>query len=114
MLRKLTLLCAVLALSGCANPTVATPNQVVIAVNAFDAAEVGATAYLKLPLCGTGVCRTAAASKTVAASVRAGIVLRDKLQAEITSNGSAIPLTELDALAVATSTLLAYKPASTN
>ena len=44
-----------LGLAGCninLNPNVATPQDVVIAANAFDAAEATAANYLTLPLCG--------------------------------------------------------------
>ena len=96
-----------LAIAGCnVNPDVATPNQVVIAANAFDAAEATAANYLSLPLCGgmAKVCRDAALSKKVAQTVRTGRTARDQLLADINSS-TPVPVTLLQALTTTVSTL---------
>ncbi len=98
-----------LGLAGCninLNPNVATPQDVVIAANAFDAAEATAANYLSLPLCGGAykVCRDAALSKKVASTVRAGRAARDQLLADINSS-TPIPVTLLQALTTTVSTL---------
>ena len=93
-------------LAGCntsLDPTVATPNQVVIAVNAYNAAVVTAKNYLALPLCSTvvvNVCRTQALSQSVYSSIKAGRAARTQLLAALASN-SAAPLTALQALEAA-------------
>lgn len=99
-----------LALAGCnvnLNPSIATPSQVDIAINSFDAAEVTATNYLRLPLCsvaGVQVCRTQAASQSVYTAVKSGRVARDQLTADLAANASA-PVTLLQSLTTAVSTL---------
>jgi len=109
-MNRIIVLMAALALAGCnvnVNPTVATPNQVVIAINAFDAVEATATTYLGWPLCGApgvSVCRTLATSKAVANGVRTGRAARDALVADLQANASA-PITALDTLTATISTL---------
>ena len=90
---------AALGLSGC-DPNVATPNQVAIAVNAYNAAVATGTAYLKLPLCGSPPCRTAALSQTVYTSLKSGRVARTQLLAALAANQSA-PITAIQALQAA-------------
>lgn len=92
-----------LGLSGCAgnfNPNVATPNQVVIAVNAYNAAVVAGTAYLRLPLCGTPPCRTQRLSQQVYTALKAGRVARNTLLADLQSNTTA-SITAVQALEAA-------------
>ena len=100
-----------LGLAGCninLNPNVATPQDVVIAANAFDAAEATAANYLTLPLCGTTakVCRTQAISIQVASAVRAGRVARDQLLADVKANNPA-PVSLFQTLSATVSTLQA-------
>ena len=82
-----------LALAGCGNlnPDVATPNQVVIAVNAYNAAVVSGTAYLKLPLCtvNTPPCRTQEMSQRVYTTLKAGRGARAQLLAALAANQTA-------------------------
>ena len=98
-----------LGLAGCninLNPNVATPQDVVIAANAFDAAEATAANYLTLPLCGSvaKVCRTQASDPGRHGTVRAGRAARDQLLADINSS-TPIPVTLLQALTTTVSTL---------
>jgi hypothetical protein len=98
----------ILGLVGCAtvNPTVATPNQVVIAVNAYNAAEVTGTNYLSLPLCvtgGTKVCRTTALSNSVVSAIHTARPAKNQLLADVASNVSA-PISLFDTLIAAEAT----------
>lgn len=73
-----------LGLAGCSAMGSVTPNTTAyVGANAFDAVEVTATKYLRLPVCGTGpvICRTHAASKVVITQVKAGRVVRNNLEA---------------------------------
>lgn len=111
-MRKLFLIGVIgLALAGCnvnLNPNVATPSQVSVAINAFDAAEATAANYLTLPLCGGAnkVCRTAATSSQITVAVRAGRTARDQLTQDLQANVST-PVTLLQTLTTAVSTLQA-------
>ncbi len=99
-----------LGLAGCnvnINPNVATPNQVIIAANAYNAAEVSATNYLRLPLCGVEVkttCRTQAISQSIVNAVRAGRTARRAVLADLQTN-TTIPLTLLQTLSAAVVTM---------
>lgn len=82
-----------LALAGCATLKILTgdvvpPRAVYIAINAFDAVEVTATNYLRLPLCGTGptVCRDPQKSASIVTWVRAGRADRNTLKSGLRSN----------------------------
>ncbi len=69
------------AISIAAGPNV-TPQQVYIAINAFDGIEATATNYLKLPRCPQAVaCRDPATSAKVITWVRAGRADRNQLKA---------------------------------
>lgn len=110
-MKKLIIASALVAsvgLVGCGinlNPNVASPNQIYIAVNAFDAAEATATNYLGLPLCpSAAVCRTTAASQAIVNAVRVGRVARDQLTVDLQTNVTA-PITLLQSLTTAVSTL---------
>ena len=98
------LLAAALAgsLAGCANlnPDIASPNQAVIAINAFNAAVATGTAYLKLPVCGAPPCRTLELSQSVYSSLKAGRVARKQLLTALSNNQSA-PITAIQALQAA-------------
>lgn len=65
--------------------TTASQKQVAVAVQAFDAVEVTATNYLKLPTCATGVstvsgtCKKSAVVATLITDVKAGRAARDSL-----------------------------------
>jgi len=87
-----------------------TPNQAYIAANAFDAVEVTATNYLKLPACGSAgassLCRTQAAVNTIVPAIRSGRVARNNLEAAVTgANGAPVSASLYTALTAQTSTL---------
>jgi hypothetical protein len=95
-MKKIAILIAALALSGCAELQKiknaaevvgeyrVSPTAVVVASNAFDAVEVTATNYLNLPRCKkvriTVVCRDPTASALIIPAVRSGRVARNNLQ----------------------------------
>lgn len=98
-----------LALAGCAgnpNPDVASANQVVIAVNAYNTAVATGTNYLRLPICNVSAppCRTQEMSQTVYNALRSGRVARNQLVAGLKAN-SAASLTALQALSAAYSVI---------
>lgn len=84
------------------NPTVATPNQEVIAINAYNAAVATGTQYLKLPLCvpAPAPCRTPTLSQSVYTALKAGRAARMQLLTALAANQAA-PLTAIDALQAA-------------
>ena len=95
-MKKTLALIGALALTGCAELTALTnaqltTNEVYIAANAFDAAELTATQYLKLPPCAgspTPVCRNPAAVTALANIGRPAYKARATLVAscEVTTN----------------------------
>ena len=88
-------------LAGCnADPNVATPNQVVIAVNAYNAAVATGTAYLKLPVCGYAPCRTVTLSQNVYTALKAGRVARSQLLTALETDQAA-PITTIQTLEAA-------------
>lgn len=97
-------LCLTAATSECnLDPNVATPNQVVIAVNAYNTAVGTGTAYLHLPVCSTTVaspCRTQALSQSVYSALRGGRAARATLLADL-ANNSSVPITAIQALQAA-------------
>lgn len=99
-------LAAALALGGCAaipNPNVATPNQVVIAVNAYNAAVATGRNYLVLPLCMPNLilpCRTPGMSQKVYTALKAARPARNQLLAALKANQAA-PITAIQALEAA-------------
>lgn len=99
---------AALALGGCAtlNPNVATPNQALIAVNAYNTAVASGTAYLRLALCtGNNVpCRTAALSQSVYTALRSGRAARAAILADLQTNTTA-PITLIQTLQAAAATI---------
>jgi isopentenyl diphosphate isomerase/L-lactate dehydrogenase-like FMN-dependent dehydrogenase len=92
-MRKILL--AALLLSGCStlqeltNASLTT-NQVYVAANAFDAAEITATNYLRLPACGGTalVCRNKTAVPVIIATVRGGKQARQTLVASCAASTS--------------------------
>ena len=95
---KRLILIGFLALAGCAQiqnaydvvtGTTITPQQVYIAANAFDAVEASGTQYLRLPVCGSLPCRNASATNSLVASIRAGRLARNKLEAAVSANPGA-------------------------
>ena len=96
------------ALAGCnVDPNVATPNQEIIAINAYNAAVSTATVYLKQPLCSTTVtfpCRTQALSQSVYTALKSGRAARKTLLANL-SAGTPASLTALQALEAAYSVI---------
>lgn len=91
------------ALAGCAQQiaefktaysavtgNIVTPQQVIIAANAFDAIKGTATNYLRLPKCpAAAVCRTPSASAQVIAAIRTGTSDRNQLKASLRSTPGA-------------------------
>jgi len=102
-------LIGLLPLGGCVglNPNVATPQQVIVASNAFDAAEATATNYLRLPPCPTQkVCRDASVVAKLVPAVRTARGARDSLIGYVKSNpGQNAPVTLIDALTTSVTTL---------
>jgi len=92
-----------LGLAACnIDPNVATPNQEVIAVNAYNAAVAAGTQYLGLPLCGSASspCRTQTLSQQVYTALKAGRVARKQILTALAANQAA-PLTAIGALQAA-------------
>ena len=92
-----------LGLAACnLDPTVATPNQEVIAINAYNAAVATGTQYLKLPVCNPAPapCRTQALSRQVYTALRTGRAARMQLLTALAANQAA-PLTAVGALQAA-------------
>lgn len=95
----------VVMLAGCnsIDPNVATPNQVVLGVNAYNTAVATGTAYLKLPVCSATVsapCRTKALSRSVYTALKSGRAARAQLLTALENNQTA-PITALQALQAA-------------
>ena len=108
-LREIALFGALgLSLAACnPDPTVATPNQEVIAINAYNAAVATGTQYLRLPLCAPVVvlpCRTQGLSQKVYTALRSGRVARKQLLDALAANQTA-PLTAIGALQAAYSVI---------
>ena len=93
-----------LALPACnMDPNIATPNQVVIGINAYNAAVATGTNYLRLPLCAPTPqppCRTQALSQSVYTALRSGRAARAQLLSALANNQSA-PITAIQALQAA-------------
>lgn len=116
---KKLLLVGLLALGGCANlqndlnvlsGSSVTPQQVVVAGNAFDAVEATATTYLKLPGCpattAVPVCRSAAAAVQIAAAIRTGRAARNAMEGFVNAApGTPAPVSNYNTLMTAISTL---------
>lgn len=95
-------------LPGCAAIQVAgtpvSPQEVIVAANAFDALEATATVYLRLPPCPQAhLCRNAAAVHSIVVAIRAGRKARNELEAEIAPGSGALVST--NAYNVLTTTL---------
>lgn len=89
------------ATSNCSlDPNVATAQQAVIGINAYNAAVATATAYLKLPICGSPPCRTQALSQSVYTALKSGRAARAQILAALAANQSA-PITAVQALEAA-------------
>jgi hypothetical protein len=108
-MKNLAVLAVVAGLGGCAAVqdvefavTAKIPqNQIATAVQGFDALEVSATQYIKLPTCAAGVsiatgCKAPGSASKVVSDVRAGIAARNALWAssKASSDGS-VPATSL-------------------
>jgi hypothetical protein len=123
MKRLFVILITTLALVGCANlQTVWTtitsasvsPTQIIVAGNAFDAAEASATQYLsacKSKALPASTC-TLAIRKQVVASVRAGRAARNGLEPYVVS-GTAGPAALYNAMVTSINTLQQNLPAAT-
>lgn len=87
----------------------ASPNAVYIAANSFDAIEIQATAYDKLPLCSTAssfACRTTSGTAAVDVAIRQGVALRNKLEAYVEANpGALVPVSNYNALTAVITTI---------
>jgi hypothetical protein len=85
-----------------------TPEQAVIAANAYDAVAVTAKNYLLLPLCSTTaskVCRTQANSAALYQAILIGRSARNALVAAINSTGTPIAISLYTAVQAQTATL---------
>ena len=98
MKRLFSVLLLTFALAGCTQLSNAwgvltgatiTPQQVYIAANAFDAVEASGTQYLRLPVCGSLPCRNPSATNSLVASIRAGRLARNKLEAAVSASPGA-------------------------
>ena len=93
-----------LALSGCnPDPNVATPNQVIVGINAYNAGVATARAYLALPLCSATVgapCRTQALSQSVYTALVSARAAETQLLAALKANAT-VPITAVQALQAA-------------
>lgn len=92
--------------------TTASPTQIIVAANAFDAAEATATQYLLY--CNANPTASACALKTrqpVVTGVRAGRVARNQLEPYITS-GAAGPVALYNTLEAVVTTLQSSIPAT--
>ncbi len=110
-----------LSLAGCATiktdwaiitGTTVSPTQIIVAANAFDAAEASATQYLlycKATVPAPSYCALAA-RRTVVKAVRAGIDARNQLEPYITS-GTAGPLAIYNTLVATVTSLQTQTPA---
>jgi uncharacterized protein YceK len=118
-MKKLVLVLA-LVLGGCSTiqtlqqvaGTAVTPTQAIVAANAFDAAESGATGYLVYCKANITAANCALATRQAVISyVRAGRAARNQIETAIT-NSSTIPTTLYNALVAAVTNLKA-SPAAT-
>ena len=86
-----------------------SPQSVVIASNTFDALEVTATNYLRLPSCRkvtSKVCRDATATSLIIPAVRSGRVARNNLQQFLADHPNQLgPSGAFDALNASISTI---------
>jgi hypothetical protein len=85
------------------------PTAVIVAANAFDAAEATATNYLRLKKCTATsgpICRNAAATKAIIPAIRSGRAARNNLETFMQNNPGVLGPTGLyNALTAATNTL---------
>lgn len=118
-----TLALSAIALAACGTPgfdritagynavTSATvaPNTVVVAIDAYDAMEILATNYTRLPRCdGTNgpVCRDPSMRKKIDGAIYSGRSARNSLKAYLRKHpGSAVGITDYDALVAATTAI---------
>lgn len=77
---------------------VVAPQAVLVAINAYDAIEVTATSYIRLPRCGTGptICRDPAITAKTIPLIKAGRADRNQLKAALRANpGASISLLDV-------------------
>ncbi|QAY96724.1 hypothetical protein CWB41_14100 [Methylovirgula ligni] len=86
---------------GVATGDVVSAKAALVAVNAFDAAEVAGTTYLELPLTGS-VHRDATVSATVVKDLTAGIAARKQIEADIVSGDTVVPISLFQTLSAVT------------
>jgi hypothetical protein len=120
MKRLVITVCIVLSLGACANLKTAwqvatsasvSPTQIIVAGNAFDAAEASATQYLLY--CKANVASSACAlslRRKIVAAVRAGRTARNGLEPYVTS-GQAGPSALFNVLVTSINTLQTNLPA---
>ena len=117
---KKLLLCAVLALGGCSTlqtlqqvaGTTVSPTQAIVAANAFDAAESGATAYLIY--CKSNLTTSACSAdnrRSVIQYTRAGRAARNQIETAISTQTS-VPATIYNSLVAAVTNLKASPAAN--
>lgn len=86
-----------------------SPKAIIVAANAFNAAEATATNYLKLPRCAPAtrpICREPSATKVIIPAVRSGRVARDELVTFVKEHpGQMGPTAPFDVLKSSTATL---------
>lgn len=121
-MKKIIILFLALSLAGCStlerlrNTAEAvgeyrvTPQAVILASNAFDAAEITATNYLNLKRCKTSnvtfVCRNPTATALIIPAIRSGRVARDNLQQFLKDHPDELaPVTAYEKLTALTGTL---------
>jgi hypothetical protein len=118
-MKKLLIIPLLIALGGCATiktdwaiitGATASPTQIIVAANAFDAGEASATQYLLFCKVNTALSGCALKTRqTVVAAVRAGRVARNQLEPYITS-GAAGPVALYNTLVATVTTLNANIP----
>jgi hypothetical protein len=115
ILHALLVSAALFVLPGCAaissiqsiSSASVSPQQVIVAANAFDAIEITTTNYLRLPPCpqSTIVCRDQSTAVKLAAAIRKGRVARNQMEAYIANPaGQPVPVSGYNALTLAVST----------
>lgn len=110
VMKRIVVIPVFAALSSCAAIPIAgmpvTPQQVIVAANAFDAVEASATVYLGLPLCPKArLCRDKVATHAIVVAVRAGRAARNELEREISGSGGIVSTNAYNVLTTTLKTL---------
>lgn len=102
-MKKLILL-ALLSICGCGvlSGLYVSPQSAAVSINTFDALEIIATGYVRLPPCVTGnlgICRSSIAVANIVPAIRAGRVARDQIVTLLQQNaGANIPIDNFNTL----------------